>query len=307
MMKSSLRVVEVLILTALLAVFLTACGSDGGDSDGGDGSGGNTSKTYILKIKGAINKTEDYFGDVRYLGEIENTGTGVATFVKITFTTYDSNDNVVSVDYTYINGNLYIGSYGSGYDTALGPNEYGSFEVITDVPYDSVARYETNITYSTYDVAQPKISLAISGSITEQTDYSGDREYLGEIINNGGGTAVFVRIDFTMKNSSDLVIGTDFSYINGNTCTTSSGITIDTCLAPSEKGSFEVNTVTSASDIASYYYRIYHDEYDVVEYSALKLAIMEPLLNNDFSNLTHDEKIVMRNEIIDDQLKQIEW
>ena len=37
-MKSSLRVMGMLILTALLAVFLTACGSGGG---GGDGNGGN--------------------------------------------------------------------------------------------------------------------------------------------------------------------------------------------------------------------------------------------------------------------------
>jgi len=44
-MKSSLRVMGVILLSILLAVFLTACGG-GGDGDGGNGNGGGGAATY---------------------------------------------------------------------------------------------------------------------------------------------------------------------------------------------------------------------------------------------------------------------
>ncbi|MFQ5431797.1 MAG: hypothetical protein ACE5EN_04735, partial [Nitrospinota bacterium] len=249
-----------------------------------------------------INVIEDYSGDVRYLGEIINTGTGVASFVKITFTTYDSNNNVIGSDYSYVNGNLYISnSTGISFETSLGPNEYGSFEVITNVSYNSAASYSFEITYSTYSASPPTILLAVTGNISVMTDFLGDIEFLGEIINNGGGTASFVRIDFTMKNSSGLVIGTSFNYISGSTCLLSSGTTTDTCLAPYEKGSFDIWTVTPAADVWSYYYRIYHSEYAVAKPGLEKTSYYD-----NFNDLTHDEKIDMRNKIIDDQVRFLE-
>ena len=270
-----------------LALALAACGSpvvDSPASTTGTGSitatgTGTGTGTGNLVIKGTVNVTKDSSGKVRYFGEVVNTGTVTNTSVKITFTTYDASNKVVGSDYSYINGNLWMTSYGTGDETALGAAEFGSFEVITSVLYATSNTYEYTITSSS-SATPPKYALAITGAINEVTDTSGYKKYLGEVINNGTGTASFVKISFTTKDSSGAVNGTDYTYISGTTCAPS-GMSTTTCLAAGGKGSFSVSTWTKTADIASYYYRIYHEEY----------AVTKPSLAKAIIDIDHDQRL----------------
>ncbi len=237
---------------------------------------------------------KDSSGDVRYFGEVVNNGTPTHTFVKITFTTYDASNQVIGVDYSYIHGNLWMTSSGSGDDTALGAAEFGSFEVYTSVPYATSNTYVYTITSSSYATTAPKYALAINGTINELTWLTDYKKYLGEVVNNGTGTASFVKISFTTKDASGLVNGTDYTYIAGTTCT--HYVSTDTCLAAGAKGSFEVSTLVKATDIASYYYRIYHEEY----------AVTKPSFAKTFAGLDHDQRLQAWNLENENKLKQVQ-
>jgi len=89
-----------------------------------------------------------------------------------------------------------------------------------------------------------KADCVLVGSVTVQEDFEGDIKFLGEIKNQGDGKALFVRIDFTMKNSSGSVIGTDFTYVNS------------TDLEPGAISSFECWTETTFADVATWDYEI---------------------------------------------------
>jgi len=91
-------------------------------------------------------------------------------------------------------------------------------------------------------IFSPKKSAdcVIVGNITVTEDFEGDIHFLGEIKNQGDGKALFVKINFTMKNASGDVIGTDFTYVNS------------TDLNPSQTSSFECYTTVARSDVADW-------------------------------------------------------
>jgi len=89
-----------------------------------------------------------------------------------------------------------------------------------------------------------KANCVIVGNITVTEDYSGDAKFLGEIKNIGDGKALFVKINFTMKDTNGNVIGTDFTYVNS------------TDLDPGQTSSFECWTDIAKVNIASWTYEI---------------------------------------------------
>jgi hypothetical protein len=93
-------------------------------------------------------------------------------------------------------------------------------------------------------------NCVIVGSITVQEDFEGCIKFLGEIRNQGDGKALFVKITFTMKDSSDNVIGTDFTYVNS------------TDLNPGQTSSFECWTDVLLSTVSSWSYEITWDDED---------------------------------------------
>ncbi len=228
-----------------------------------------------------------------------NTGTGTASFVKITVTLYDSNGFQLESDYTYLFGNLYISSYGYGYETALGENEYGSFKLYTNTSYNLIASYYIDITYSTYSVSPPSVNLAINGTVETITDYLGYIDYSGDIINNGNETVSSVHISFTTKNVAGLVIDVSFTYIDGDTCTIS-GVSRSKCLAPSSIGSFTALTLAPSLESVFYYYTIYHNEY-----YTQKPSILESYRDTNFTGLSPKERSRFRDRLIDKYLEMM--
>jgi len=93
-----------------------------------------------------------------------------------------------------------------------------------------------------------KADCVIVGNITVTEDYSGDIKFLGEIKNQGDGKALFVNINFTMKNTSGNVLGTDFTYVNS------------TDLDPDQTSSFECYTDVPKLDVSNWNYEIDWDD-----------------------------------------------
>ena len=104
------------------------------------------SGTNVILLESTLYVTEDYSGDIKILGEIQNTGNSDVSFVKITYTFKDRSDDIIDTDYTYINGS----SKNLGVvvtDTILSPGEIGSFNLYTDIPHDLVSSFYYNIIY----------------------------------------------------------------------------------------------------------------------------------------------------------------
>ena len=210
-----------------------------------------------IVLHGSLNQTTDYFGDIEILGELRNMGGQTATFVKITFTFYDSNSNVIDIDSTYVKGSCQLFTSGGDTDTALIPGEIGAFDLTTSTDANLVSSYTYQISYRTWETTAPNTSMVINSWINTQQDYSGDLELLGTVRNAGSKELYFGRVTFIIKNANGLVIDVRSSYINGqNVYLPSMDSYTDTGLIVGGSGSFSVSTNVDFNGYDSYYYKL---------------------------------------------------
>jgi len=96
-------------------------------------------KTADCVIVGNITETEDFSGDIKFLGEIKNQGEAKALFVNITFTLKDSSGNVIDTDFTYVSS------------TDLDPGQTSSFECYTNTKRTDVSSWTYEIDWDEED------------------------------------------------------------------------------------------------------------------------------------------------------------
>lgn len=199
-----------------------------------------------------------------YLGEIRNTGTVAACFIKIVLDFKAADGTLIDTDYTYIDGSTLLVGSGIDTDTCLRPGETGAFEVLTTLT-QRPASFSSLINADFGPVTEPAIApseLVIDGTISEGVSYFGNRTYMGMIKNiHPSRIASFVKIHFAAKQAGAL-IDLDYSYVNGSSCEVIPGLTTETCIAPGESRSFEVEMSEPPENITSYTYSI---AYDVVD------------------------------------------
>ena len=222
------------------------------------------SGTNVILLESTLYVTEDYSGDIKILGELQNTGNSDVSFVKITYTFKNSSDDIIDTDYTYINGSSKKLDVVVT-DTILSPNEIGSFKLYTDIPYDIVNSIYYNILYENYETNPMKSEIIIHGNIVKRPDYFGDLELLGELKNLRGAIGYFVKLVATIKTTNGKVIDVGYSYINGSMVELESGITTDTALSPAEIWSFKVITSALYSETETISYKINWDEGSVAD------------------------------------------
>jgi hypothetical protein len=58
----------------------------------------------VILLDSTVYVTQDYSGDIKVLGELQNLGNADVSFVKITYTFKDAGDNLLDTEYTYIYG-----------------------------------------------------------------------------------------------------------------------------------------------------------------------------------------------------------
>jgi len=236
--------------------FMTIVATGGGGNGDGDGDGDNNGASPNIVLLGSLNVTTDYFGDIKIFGELKNTGNKAAIFIEIKFTFYDSSSNVIGTDYTYVDGScMKISTINTTSDTALVPNEFGAFELWTNIDANLVSSYTYRISFDAYDLEQPTANLVVD-SINIQTDYFDDLELLGTATNLGTTGLIFGKISFAIKNAAGLIIDTDFSYIEGeNVYLKSIDSYTDTALNVGSTGTFDVSTSIGSTEYSTYYYK----------------------------------------------------
>lgn len=230
-----------------------------------DCNGGDLACISKVVLFGNINVTSDYSGDIKLLGELKNTGNKTASFVKIKFTFYDYNSNVIDQDFTYVDGScMTLWSINIETDTVLKPNEVGAFKLYTFTKANSVSSYSYTISFDSDSLVSPDANLVVYGSITESRDYSDDLKLLGTVKNTGTTGLMFGKISFAIKNSAGLIIDTAFSYIDGeNVYLPSIDTYTDTALDVSNAGTFEVFTDANYYQSRNYYYKASWDDVNI--------------------------------------------
>ena len=209
----------------------------------------------VILLEPTVYVTQDYSGDIRILGELQNVSSFDVSFVKITYTFRDSSNQVIDTEYTYV--------YGSSKklsvvitDTILSTGEVGSFKLYTSVPYDLVSSMYYTISFENYETHPLRTSIVQNGDVTKQTDNSGDLKLIGEVKNTGNEIAYFVKYVATIKNNNNQVIDVGYSYISGRSIELESGITTDTALFPNDIASFKIYTFAEYTEYDTFTYKI---------------------------------------------------
>lgn len=180
-----------------------------------------------------------------------NTG-GTST---ITCTASDPDEDTLTYTWTKTGGTI----TGSGSSvTYTAPDTEGTYIVSVTV-FDGGSISVIRSIYITVTTIGPILSVV--GNIYRKEDCFGDMVLLGEIKNTGDMDASFVKINFTIRDSSGNVLDSDFTYIYGSSERLESGVITDTILKPSEVGSFKLWANVPNSQVSSYDYIINYDTY----------------------------------------------
>jgi hypothetical protein len=204
------------------------------------GTTASTTAGTNITLKGSINKRQSSLGYADFYGEVQNIGSTTVNFVEVHITMKNSSGGVIATDFSFIDGTVLKTS--SNTNTCLRPGDTGAFCVSTLTNYTDVASFTSLIDWETYANSNPNASFEIVGSITEGDDYSGNREYLGEIRNKSTTAATFVEIIFVSKDSAGKIIDISSSFVTG------------TDVPAGATRSFDVNTSAFSTEVASYYY-----------------------------------------------------
>ncbi len=189
-------------------------------------------------VSPTINVTQDVFGNVLIMGEIQNkvVGAGPPTFIRIDAIFMSPGGNVVGTDFTFVQGrSRRLRASGIVTDTALLAGQRGCFMMFTNIPMSQVDSFLLEGSYGTSvnDSMQGRLREA---QYVQQEDVFGNLQMLGTASNVGSRTTYFNKIVFDVKTPQ--VQTCDFTFIQGSTVSLPGGGTTSTGLFPGQSGTF---------------------------------------------------------------------
>lgn len=85
---------------------------------------------------------EEIYQDKRaYTGTLKNLGLKRADFVRVIYSMYDENSNLITSDSTFISGDLRQYNAGIVSDASLNPNNFADYYVTVYIPNDAIVKY----------------------------------------------------------------------------------------------------------------------------------------------------------------------
>ena len=85
---------------------------------------------------------EEIYQDKRaYNGTLKNLGLKRADFVRVIYSMYDENSNLITSDSTFISGDLRQYNAGIVSDASLNPNNFADYYVTVPIPNDAIVKY----------------------------------------------------------------------------------------------------------------------------------------------------------------------
>jgi len=103
-------------------------------------------KNPRIVLAGAVRDTTDFFGRQRFIGKVRNTEKERIDYIKIAFTMRDREGKVIGSISRYIKGTRHQFYDFQVSTSSLNPGQTGTFDIITDLPADSVYSYTCKIT-----------------------------------------------------------------------------------------------------------------------------------------------------------------
>ena len=179
----------------------------------------------------------DFSGDLVWTGACYNNGSTSAIFVRIDIDVYDSANNLLGSDFSYIWGGTNAKTTGSGtYINALGPGESGFFRVWTDISYAQADHLVYIFSYYTYAHTAANAMVDFSGSVYYRS-YLGSLNFYGNIKNSSSNwITYFTVVAFAAFDNTDTyVLDVDWDFIDGSSYGASSS-----ALYPGETGAFDL-------------------------------------------------------------------
>lgn len=129
---------------------------------------------------------------------LNNTGSNVQ-FVKIVTNLYDANNTLVGTDFGYTALDI------------LKPGQRSPFSVLVLDPPANLHHYTLQVEHRT-TTEQPLGGLVVVSTGDRDARISGARYIFGEVRNDSGGPARFVKLVATLYNAQGTVVQTDFTY-----------------------------------------------------------------------------------------------
>ena len=215
----------------------------------------------IVAQTATFNATEDSFGDFILLGEVKNNGTTTAQHVTINVKLYDSGNNLLDTDYTYIDGGSVVQVSAPGfYTNALKAGDIGFFRLYSFTEYANVDHYTYSFDYSAYPCTSAKATLKLSGS-PFMTNYVDNLRIIGDIKNTGCCyLTYFTKVYFAIYNAAGKVIDVSSTYVEGSNYKFNNSMTTGTAIAPGATEGFSLYTQAPYSSYSSYKYAFEWDE-----------------------------------------------
>ncbi len=103
-----------------------------------------------VELRGKIEETEDYFGRKRFLGKIINKEKVRIDYIKIDFTLRNREGLIIAEKSEYITAKKHTFYDFQVSTSSLDPGKIGSFNVIVNVPADSVYSFSHKISGKHY-------------------------------------------------------------------------------------------------------------------------------------------------------------
>jgi len=141
----------------------------------------------------------DSAGYPHCVGEVKNTGSSNADFIRVSLNEYDASDHLLATDFTYTLVSTLAPSYKSGFEDIITAPPTG-FDHCTVAGISAEAGGTVNYNFSTN----------ITNVFTDQAGY---RHYVGTVTNNNYSQADFVRVNFTFYAGGMNTVDADFTYI----------------------------------------------------------------------------------------------
>ena len=199
---------------------------------------GSPSAPNPVFVDPTINITQDFFGDVLVMGEVQNRvlGAGAPTFIEIDAVFFSPGGNVVGTDSTFLHGrSRRLRNTGIVTDTALLPGQRGCFMMFTNVPASQVDLVLLGGTFNTFSNDPLNGRLQVR-QYTQQADFFGDLQMDGTASNVGTRPTYFNEIVFDVK--TPRVQTCDSTFVDGVNMMLPSGVITSTGLFPGQVGTF---------------------------------------------------------------------
>lgn len=141
------------------------------------------------------------WGSLHIVGEVMNNTSSHLTFVKISANLFSSGGQLLDTDYTY----TYLDDLPAGHKTC--------FDVLFLDPPSGWSYYEFETpAYWTSGEPLPNLTVLNDSGSYDPTD--GDYKIVGQVRNDHGSRVEYVSPVGTLYNSSGIVVGCDYTYVN---------------------------------------------------------------------------------------------